>query len=181
MTIKGRVPQGAPTSPIAAVLAMLRLADRLTKLALSFGSTVTVFGDNVCLSGPRRLASQKNTILRIAVTEGFRVRTAKTVVTEPGQDKPLPGVVVRGGRITVYDEDLASVTSTVDNCLAIGADGLAKRTCARFKDKLQGRVHHYNWIDAERLAKNFGRFNSISWPSEHRRSSCLGPHCHCEI
>jgi hypothetical protein len=181
MTIKGRVPQGAPTSPIAAVLAMLRLADRLSKLAQSFGSTVTVFGDNVCLSGPRRLASQKNTILKIAVTEGFRVRREKTVITEPGQDKPLPGVIIRSGRVTLYDEDFTAISATVENCLSMGTSGLAKCACSRFNDKLQGRVHHYHWIDAERMKEHRQSCLKIRWPAYHKRSPCLGPHCHCEV
>src|SRR5690606_9612266 len=57
-TIKGRVPQGAPTSPVIAILAMCSMARRMQILVQRMHGTITIFGDNVSVSGPKGLISQ---------------------------------------------------------------------------------------------------------------------------
>ena len=80
-----------------AAIAMLGLAGRLTTLCARLGRALTIYGDNICISGPRLIAGHRSTFLRIAMTEGFRVRTRKTHLAPPADDKPLPGLIIRGG------------------------------------------------------------------------------------
>jgi hypothetical protein len=178
-TIKGRVPQGAPTSPIIAAIAMLALASRLQRLCEIIEAICTVYGDNICLSGGVALVRHKNTILGAARSEGFRVRADKTLIRKPGEDKPLPGLIIRGGHPTVSDEDLSTVTRLLDACLALGPCGLARKVCPRFTYKLRGIVNHYSWIDEEAMRSNCARHIAVRWPGEYRREPCLSLKCHC--
>jgi hypothetical protein len=178
-TIKGRVPQGAPTSPLVAAIAMLSMARRLGQLAAKFGLNVSVYGDNVAVSGPKTVVRHKNTMLGIGRSEGFRVRAHKTLKRAPDEDKPLPGLIIRGGEITVYDEDYDRVSRMLDACLALGPDGLARKVCDRFVRKLSGTVNHYAWIDPIRMAGSRRKLAKIQWPPEYVRASCWSPKCHC--
>jgi len=178
-TIKGRVPQGAPTSPVVAAIAMLNLARRLANLGRPFHAKISVYGDNVAISGPKAILGQKRTILRIATSEGFRVRADKTEVRSPGEDKPLPGVLVRAGKITIYDEDFDRASRLLDACLGLGACGLSRRVCNRFCYKLRGIVNHFAWIDPERMRGNRRKFEKIRWPEDYDRTACWSPKCHC--
>lgn len=178
-TVNGRVPQGAPTSPMIAAISMLGLARRLTLLCCKLKSVVTIYGDNICVSGSRAVIGHEPTFLRIARTAGFKVRAEKTVVAAPSDDKPLPGLIIRGGKPTVSDDDLASVRATVLRCAALGADGLARRVCNRYRSSLRGVVNHYAWIDAELMASTVDQFEDISWPETHHRSTCLSGRCFC--
>ena len=122
---------------------------------------------------------QKRTILRIATSEGFRLRADKTEVRSPGEDKPLPGVLVRDGKITLYDEDFDRASRLLDACLGLGPSGLSRRVCNRFRDKLRGVVNHFGWIDRERMEGNRRKFGKIRWPDDYERAPCWSPKCHC--
>ncbi len=178
-TIKGRVPQGAPSSPIVAVIAMLSLAERLKKLAGIVRASLTIYGDNVCLSGTKQLIRHRNTILRAATSEGFRVRAEKTFVGAPGDDKPLPGLIIREGEVLPYDEDLERVGRCLDACLALKEAGLSRKICSRFVHKLRGIINHYTWINTTCMRANRKKFETIPWPAEYAREPCWSPKCHC--
>ncbi len=180
-TISGRVPQGAPTSPMIAAIAMLRLSRRLSTLCANVGGQVTIYGDNVCISGPRTIVGMKSTFFRIATTEGFRVRSPKTVITEPGQDKPLPGLAIRNSKPAIYDRDLAAVQEAVERCVHLGKDGLARRVCPRYVSHLRGVVKHYSWIDDVAMTIVLTDFRRVEWPDSYVKSACETQTCYCRV
>jgi hypothetical protein len=118
-------------------------------------------------------------VIGVARSEGFRLRVEKTVTRAPGEDKPLPGLIIRGNKATVADEDIATVTQLLDACCSLGARGLAGKVCSRFVHKLGGIVNHYNWIDSDAMQSNVARQAEISWPDVYRRDPCLSLKCHC--
>jgi Reverse transcriptase (RNA-dependent DNA polymerase) len=180
-TTHGRVPQGAPTSPMIAAIAMLTLARRLNTLCSRLNSALTIYGDNVCISGPRVMARHQQTFLKIAVTEGFRVRSEKTQLTRPAEDKPLPGLIIRQGRPTISDDDLRGVKSLVERCSQLGNTGIAERVCCRFRSRLGGLVNHYTWIDKEAMEQTVAACAELCWPKAYARDPCWSPQCHCSV
>lgn len=178
-TIRHHVPQGAPTSPIIAAIAMLKLAKRVSELVEGFGGSFTIFGDNLSMSAGRDLRRYKNTLIRIIKTEGFSVRTDKSVVCRPGVDKPLPGLVVRMARIVIADEDYDCVAQRVQTCRELGTQGISRRVCPRFRRRLEGMVNHYKWVDNEAMEEIATTFSLINWPHHYCRTACMGPSCHC--
>jgi hypothetical protein len=178
-TIKGRVPQGAPTSPMVAAIAMLSMARRLERLAIQFRGVHTIYGDNVCVSGPRGLINQAVKMMAIVRSEGFKVRAGKTVTAAFGDDKPLPGLVIHDGKPTLYTKDVETLASIIDQCARLGADGLNSKVCKRFRAKLTGMVNHYCWIDRSCIERPVLQFESLRWPKEHSRRPCESPKCFC--
>ena len=180
-TVHGRVPQGAPTSPMIAAIAMLSLARRLMSLCSKMGAAATIYGDNICISGNAAIKGHKSTFLRIVKTEGFRIRASKTQLVPPNEDKPLPGLIVRKGHATVCDDDLANITRIVERCVALGETGLANRVCHRYPQHLRGVVNHYAWIDSDAMSEAANLFAQIDWPEKHNRHQCLSPKCYCDV
>lgn len=178
-TIKHRVPQGAPTSPIIAAIAMMKLAVRMRELVEGFSGRLTVFGDNLSVSAKRDLRRYRGTLIGIVRAEGFRVRVAKSVICRPGEDKPLPGVVIKRQRITVADEDRVEVERIVRRCQTMGIDGLKARVCSRFRSRLKGMLKHYAWIDRNAMEAAADLFDCIMWPAEYSREPCSTLSCHC--
>jgi hypothetical protein len=180
-TIQHHLPQGSPTSPIIAAIAMLNLGRRLDTLVRAIRGTVTVYGDNLSISANVDLGRYERTIERIVRSEGFRLRRTKTVLSPPGADKSLPGVLVRDGRITVHDNDLADAQRGVGECASLGPGRLSHRVCRRYRTKMAGVLNQLAWIDPVRAAPVLARFETLLWPAEYSRQPCVSPHCHCQV
>ena len=73
-TYEYQLPQGPPTSPAIANLAVPRLDARLSGLARSQGLSHTRFVDDMTLSGSRRLAKFSRLAARIVEEDGFKVK-----------------------------------------------------------------------------------------------------------
>ncbi len=154
---------------------------RLTTLCSKMGAMTTIYGDNICILGNAAIRGHKSIFLRIAKTEGFRIRASKTQLVPPNEDKPLPGLIVRNGRATVSDDDLANVMRIVERCVALGETGLANRVCLRYRQHLRGAVGHYAWIDSKAMSEATDVFAQIRWPEKHNRDQCLSPRCYCDV
>lgn len=158
---------------------MLDMAGRLRHLCAKLSSVVTIYGDTICISGSRAIVGHESTFLRIAKTSGFRARREKTLVASPSQDKVISSLIIREGKPTVSDDDLALVSALVVRCAELGAQGLAGRVCRRYAGSLRGLVDHYAWIDAKRMAHMVHRFARIAWPVSYDRSDCMAAKCFC--
>jgi RNA-directed DNA polymerase len=178
-TTRHHVPQGAPTSPIIAALAMTKMMQRIFDLVKSFGGRLTVFGDNIAISASRDLRRYQNTVTRIIQNEGFRLRSEKTIIVRPAVEKRLPGLVVRDQAITVADDDYSAVESLIERCLSFSEGTLSSRVCGRYIHRLNGLVNHYSWVDPKRMSSLCKKFSAIKWPEEYRRAPCLTAECHC--
>ena len=186
-TTKGRVPQGAPTSPIIAVIALLDIAGRLSDLCNQIGATLTIYGDNICVSGSPHLRFHTHTMQDIIFQCGFKLRTNKRVSVSYDQPWPLPGVSLHLGELDISLDDFESTKMIFLKCTVAGRAGLARKVCCRFRDKLSGLFYHYQWVGAAESgptarAESLKRlFLRIKWPSSYHRSACIGKKCLCEI
>lgn len=98
---EGRLPQGAPTSPSLANLAVFTLDERLTALANSHGWSYTRYADDLAFSTPTK--SDRATALQIVdavrrelVQANFQPNNAKTVIAGPGARRLVLGLLVDG-------------------------------------------------------------------------------------
>ena len=178
-TIHHHVPQGAPTSPVVAAIAMRRLAGRLADLVAEFDGVLTIFGDNISISAGRDLRRYQNTIIRIIRMEGFRIRKEKTAICLPGAGKPLPGLVIKNQKIQVRPEDKEAVELIIRQCESLKASGLRSKVCWRFKHRLRGMVNHFAWLDGKTMAPFKDRFKEVDWPDSHERQVCRLRSCYC--
>ncbi len=91
---KGRLPQGAPTSPMLANLICRRLDARLYGLAVKHGFAYTRYADDLIFSGPDRLVGFLPIVRKIVEDEGFRPAEEKTRVMRSGSRQKVLGLNV---------------------------------------------------------------------------------------
>ncbi len=91
-TLHGRLPQGAPTSPVLANLAFLGCDRRLDRLARNGGLTYSRYADDLFFSGPS-LPSEGfvKKVERALATGGFRINAKKTRVAGPNERRAVTG------------------------------------------------------------------------------------------
>lgn len=96
-TVRGFLPQGAPTSPKLANLACYRLDQRLAGLSGRRNVVFTRYADDMTFSSvvPDRVRKIRRTAERIVKAEGFRPNVGKTKLTGPSGQRRVTGLVVR--------------------------------------------------------------------------------------
>lgn len=145
-TINGHVPQGAPTSPIIAVVALLSTSRRLAALCRKIHAKITIYGDNICLSGPSHTRHYSSTILGIVRQSGFQSRAGKRISCNRDEIWELPGLEVRRGKIDVQQVEFLRLRDMLVRCAQLGESRLAHKVCNRFEAKVEGLVYHHRWI-----------------------------------
>ena len=93
-TLRGRLPQGAPTSPDTANLICRNLDKRITGLCDARGWTYTRYCDDLTISGDRSIGRDSELIARIVREEGFRLNARKTHVSRQNSRQVVTGLVV---------------------------------------------------------------------------------------
>jgi len=94
VTFRGRLPQGAPTSPGIANLICRRLDSQLSGLARHAGAEYTRYADDLTFSGPVAIASCLPTVRRIVAEEGFALADEKTRLMRRGVRQDVTGLTV---------------------------------------------------------------------------------------
>ncbi len=93
-TYQGRLPQGAPTSPMIANLVCRRLDRRLMGLAQARGITYTRYADDMIFSGGPDTPGILRAARSFLAEEGFEMNEDKTRILRRGRRQEICGVVV---------------------------------------------------------------------------------------
>ncbi|MFO0646589.1 MAG: reverse transcriptase family protein [Polyangiales bacterium] len=156
------LPQGAPTSPALANLALYRVDARLHGLALAFGATYTRYADDLTFScdGPvTRLAAAVERVVR---DEGFALRPDKTRAMPSAQRQRVAGVVVNEG-VAVARDEYDRLRATLHRCATRGV-AYAQIACEGDpRAHLAGRVAWVASTSAKRGEKLRALLDRIAW------------------
>jgi RNA-directed DNA polymerase len=143
-TLNGRLPQGAPTSPIISNLVCRRLDSDLTKLASKHGFRYTRYADDMTFSSnasdiaPELVASHDpygsavtlgDELLHLIAKHQFVVQTAKTRVRNRHQRQEVTGVVVNK-TLNVPRTYVRRLRAILHNCKKLGYAETEKRFVA---------------------------------------------------
>ena len=93
-TYNGRLPQGAPTSPMIANLAARRLDRRLMGLAAARNITYTRYADDMIFSGGPDTPKILRILREVVKEEGFEMAEEKTRILRRGRRQEVCGLVV---------------------------------------------------------------------------------------
>lgn len=163
-TINNQLPQGAPTSQSIGNQILLPLHRRLSVLAARHGLRYGAYGDEVCLSGRRRVRRLKGLVIRIIEQEGFDVNPKKVKEMPRESRQELTGVVVNkkpsAGRAK-YRE----LRALLNNCATKGPESQNTLGHPNFKAHLRGRIAHVQGLNPKLGAKLKAQFEKIQWPS----------------
>lgn len=170
----GHLPQGAPTSPMLANMAVRSLDQRITSLALELGLTYTRYADDLALSTKAKMFSRENaqhvikSVYRIIGTEGFSPNVTKTALISPGARKIVLGLLVNGKVPRLSREFRQTLRQHLYFLSTVGPVEHARKrgfaAVAGLRHHVEGLVRFASGIDGE-----FGRacsvqLKSVKWP-----------------
>ena len=93
-TFKGRLPQGAPTSPIIANIICSHLDKRLDGLAKKIGADYTRYADDITFSGAELIIRYIPLIKKIINEENFQLALQKLKIQRKGSRQNVTGLTV---------------------------------------------------------------------------------------
>ena len=172
----GHLPQGAPTSPMLANLAVIKVDEDVAAIAKTFGLTYTRYADDLILSTAAREFSRD--LARAAIGQitaalgrwGLGANSAKTSVSPPGGRKIALGLALEGPEPRLprhFKAKLREHLYYLENPV-IGPVGHAR---ARGFASVIGLRHHLLGLAAFALQiePSYGnsikrRLNAVDWP-----------------
>lgn len=159
-THKWHVPQGTPTaSSIANLVTTLWIEPRLRALCDREGFNLTIYVDDISISGPYRLIGFKNTFLKILTSSGFAYREGKIKIQRIGLRQTVTGHTVNQGMAPTREwrERLRTQLRHLERDLStMSTKDLEERVkCIR------GRISHMRQFLPEKGCRLEDRLNSI--------------------
>lgn len=96
-TYQGRLPMGAPTSPVLSNFACRDLDDNLQAMANAKNWTYTRYADDLSISSKQPFADDERWALRQLIQDqGFMLNDQKTLLCGPDDEKIVTGILLRG-------------------------------------------------------------------------------------
>ncbi|WP_208544608.1 reverse transcriptase family protein [Rathayibacter sp. VKM Ac-2759] len=160
------LPQGAPTSPALANLALRRLDARLTGYAEAAGARYTRYADDLAFSGGERFARRAEAFARgaerIVADSGYLVNPRKTRLRPSSVRQSVTGVVVNA-HPNVRRADVDRLHAILHNCVAHGPAGQNRAGVPDFGAHLLGRIAWVAAVNPARGARLRALFDAIDW------------------
>jgi RNA-directed DNA polymerase len=101
-TYKGKIPQGAPTSPALSNLVFIKTGKNLQQFAMSNGLIFTAFIDDLTFSSAVDFKDISQKIIEILQADGYRISHAKT--NYKTKNPKVTGVIVKNNNLALPRE-----------------------------------------------------------------------------
>lgn len=111
-TYKGRLPQGAPTSPTIANLVFVKTGKQLETFSKNNNLTFTSFVDDLTFSSPNEFKSKAQFVIQTLQTDGFKISHNKT--NYKTKMPVVTGVVVKNNKLSLTDAFKLKLTNIED-------------------------------------------------------------------
>jgi hypothetical protein len=169
-TFKGRIPQGAPTSTMLAniVAGYERqncLDRRIGGLCQEHGSQNRRWIDDLSISGPRYLPKLRGTVERIIEQAGFKPNSDKTSFASDKEPQVVTGHLVNV-KPNIRKDERRRLRAILHKCRTIGPEKVTNDSIETLRNRLRGKIAHYQSVNPELGAKFLYDFNSINWPDK---------------
>lgn len=163
---KGRLPQGAPTSPALSNLVCRRLDRRLAGLAKSFHASYTRYADDLTFSGPAALKDHVVVLVRaikkILREEQLHIAPEKTHFARRGARQEVTGYVVNSW-VAPPREVARGIRALLHTAKKKGPAAANVDNVPRFKEHVRGRIEAVRAVNPERGKKLLSAFREIVW------------------
>lgn len=170
----GRLPQGAPTSPMLANLAMRGADEELQRLADFYGLVYTRYSDDITFSTQGTFSREQAMAIvkqsaAILKRQGLFPNRAKTAIVHPGARRVVLGLLVDGDqprlsrafrdrlRQHLYYLETRGVMAHVEARGFDSAGGLYRH--------LRGLIDYANMVDQPYAQKQLLRLQALPWSS----------------
>jgi hypothetical protein len=142
VTDHGRLPQGSPCSPILAYFSNKKMWDEVASAVVNAGCTLSVYADDITMSGANVPGALVWNVKQIIVKNGFRLKREKEV-SLVGSPADITGVIVRNGMLKLPNRQLRKLAEvkklqklTTDKVLSI-----------KLENQIQGRLAQRRQIE----------------------------------
>lgn len=141
----GRVPQGAPTSPMLSNLVLADLDEKLSSYAQKRGGIYTRYADDLFISFSqnnfdRQQASQViGSVLGHVKSYGYNLKKSKIKVIPPGSNKVILGLSVNDKQVRLTKQYRQKINSHIYGIVKFGVD---KHAIHRGFDSVFGMIDH---------------------------------------
>ncbi len=160
-TYEHRLPQGAPTSPFLASLALSNLDHRLMQLAKSNYLTYTRYFDDVSFSGSKRVVVLEKDIMRIIKEEGYKVKIEKRKLFTKSETKEVNGILIKDKKLSLKNTE--ELLNYINDLSKNGLSKLKTDNPEKEKQSLKGKIAFLKQIDLGQANKVDKLFTSINW------------------
>lgn len=175
--IMGTLPQGAPTSPMLANLAVKPLDESLQSLADKFGMRYTRYADDLTFSTNKKTYGREKCVQLIGQiyallgSHGLNPNTSKRVIAPPGARKVVLGLLVDGKRPKLSRDFRSTMRMHLHYLLRddVGPSGHAKErgfsSVEGLRQHLLGLISYAGQVDSAYAASCRAQFREIAWPA----------------
>jgi len=170
----GYLPQGSPSSPMLANLAMRDLDTKFHEFAENLKLTYTRYSDDLVFSSKdkrlnkKRIASMSYKIERELKKNGFSPQYRKTKIIGPGTRKIVLGLLVDGNTPRLTKEFKSKLRQHLYYLDKYGAVMHAKKrnfvSVWGLKCHVRGLIDFANSVEPEYAKKMLANFSAIDWP-----------------
>lgn len=178
---KGRLPMGAPTSPVLSNLALHPLDKTLEILAFQMKATYTRYADDLVFSSKVYLGNEHLEVIMNTIEPlGLKIKNSKTKIWGLGDPKIVTGIVITNQGLTLEKQYLDDLKDEIRHyfkakeIISIYSkdqiDNLKKH-----EQKIEGHINYIGsiygkgasvYLDFVKLytqAKNTSQFRKVSW------------------
>ncbi|MDO5753864.1 reverse transcriptase family protein [Arthrobacter sp.] len=160
------LPQGAPTSPALANLALRRLDSRLQGWAEVAGANYTRYADDLGFSGGPALARRTERFLRgakrIVADEGHNLNESKTRFRPRSTRQQITGIVVNQ-HLNAPRREFDALKAILHNCMLFGPESQNRADHTDYRAHLLGRITWMESLNPARGVRLRRDFERISW------------------
>lgn len=172
----GHLPQGAPSSPMLANLAMVEFDRELASISFNNGFVYTRYADDIAIStrdksfGRERCQALIEEIFVLMGKWGLSPNRAKTRISSPGSRKIVLGLIVNGPRPNLTREFKDNLRRHT-HFLSSSEVGPTKHAFARgfastvgLKNHVVGLIAFAHQVDPEFAAARQAELSDVEWP-----------------
>ena len=154
----GRIPQGAPTSPILSNLICKHVDDELEALEVKYNCRITRYADDFIMSGnnAKLLKSIDDIKLLLRTKLGLKINRDKTLIMKRNKRQRVTGVIVNK-KTNMCREDRRRLRATVHN---ITAD-TTHEELQQIRGKIAWLVQLNQKLGSQQLAKFLSKTSSL--------------------
>lgn len=142
VTDNGRLPQGSPCSPILAYFSNMRMWADVAEAVAQAGCTLSVYADDITLSGDTVPGALVWQVKQTIVKNGFKLKREKEV-SLMGSPADITGVIVRDGTLKLPNRQHKKIAE-IKNLQKLTTD---KKLLSRLESQLKGRLSQRRQIE----------------------------------
>lgn len=165
-TYKGKLPQGAPTSPYIANLICDKLDYRIKKLCDISNATYTRYADDITISGKRGIETLIPIVNTIIKDEGFNANKSKERVLYNYHSQKVTGIVVNK-KLSPPKHIIKYIRQNIYYIQKFGLKEHLSRTNNEFrsnyKEHLYGIAYFIKMIDLDKGIMYLQQLDEIDW------------------